>query len=48
MRGRNPLIDPANMSQQLRTPERKKNKKSVKRDTSAQIPLFELETSEIN
>ena len=47
MRGRTPLIDPANMSQQLRTPERKKNKKSVKRDTSAQIPLFGLETSEV-
>lgn len=41
MRGHNPLIDPSGMPQQLQKREQKKNKKSVKRDTSAQLSLFD-------
>ena len=40
MRGYQPLVDPADEPQGLRSPERKKNLKSIKRDTSAQISLF--------
>lgn len=48
MRGQKPLIDPSEMSQHLRSPEQKKNKKSIKPDTSAQLQLFDdLETSKI-
>ena len=41
MRGYNPLVDPTDMPQHLPTPKQKKNKKSVKRDTSAQLSLFD-------
>lgn len=47
MRGHIPLIDPSDMPQHLHTPQQKKNKKSVKRDTSDQLSLFDLETSEV-
>ena len=47
MRGYKPLIDPSDMPQHLHTPQQKKNKKSVKRDTSDQLSLFDLETSEV-
>ena len=40
MRGQKPLIDPSEMSQHLRSPEQKKNKKSVRHDPSFQMPLF--------
>lgn len=41
MRGYNPLFDPMDMPQHLPTPKQKKNKKSVRPDTSAQLSLFE-------
>ena len=41
MRGYKPLIDPSDTPQHLHTPQQKKNKKSVKRDTSAQLSLFD-------
>lgn len=40
MRGYKPLVNPTDEPQILRTPKQKKNKKSVKRDTSAQLSLF--------
>lgn len=40
MRGYKPLVDPSEMPQHIRTPEQKKNKKSVRHDPSLQIPLF--------
>lgn len=47
MRGCIPLFDPSDMPQHLHTPQQKKNKKSVKRDTSAQLSLFDLGSSEV-
>ena len=47
MRGCIPLFAPSDMPQHLHTPQQKKNKKSVKRDTSAQLSLFDLETSDV-
>ena len=41
MRGYIPLMNPSDMPQQLHQREQKKNKKSVKRDTSAQLSLFD-------